>query len=448
MLPNEKVIVCCDTLRDIVSATVSATPIFTTPDSFLVGECSSASLGTLRADLITQFACPIDAVYPDSSELDSVCLVVYYRSWYGDGEAPLRLNAHLLDGETLCYDSLYNSDIDLSRFVSEYSRRRSVLIQPQLVSAAHPNNTTVSGYHMVTMRLTDEVAQQLFNARDFSSQQAFQRAFKGLYITTDFGSSTVLYLSNVALICYFHHTYLPTAQSTQYVTLRDSRIFPANSEVRQINRYEYPDVAQIRQQLCQMHDTNFVLTPSNLYTRISIPVAAMRGTIKEHTLLKRPYINMASLVVDVLNYPNSSLDVHYNDWAHPAKTMLLIKESAADRFFRNNELPSDTCAISSTLATEVDTTNTYSNFYTFDLSKMLAQQVRDTAQFVDTLHLLLVPVQIAYSQSSSGASTISGIHVEQTVTATMLRSALTTERPMNIELLYSGFDAEGTWATR
>jgi hypothetical protein len=60
------------------------------PDSFLLGECDT-HFGTIRADLLTQFACPEGFAYPDSVEdahgkkiftqltVDSVSLSLYYR---------------------------------------------------------------------------------------------------------------------------------------------------------------------------------------------------------------------------------------------------------------------------------------------------------------------------------------------------------------------------------
>lgn len=422
-----------------------------TPDSFLLGECNSPGYGTLKADLLTQFACPIDAIYPDSCELDSVCLFLYYRTWYGNGDAPLRINAYEIDSEPLCYDSLYTSDVDIQRFVSPASRAKSVLERPYVLSAAHPDYGTVSNtYNGVAIKLTDEYARKVFETRDFSSQQAFQQKIKGLYITTDYGTSTILYINNVSLVCYFHYTYKISAHSDTYAVLRDSRIFPANSEVRQVNHYTYPDVSSVRQRLCQSTDTNYIISPANLYACLKIPVEAMRQSIGRRTVMKRPYINLASLEVDVLNYPNTELDAHAADWAHPAKSMMLIKESAFSTFFKSHQLPSDTCAICSDLITSVDSTDTYRNYYAFDLSKIFSKQVRDSSVFVDTLRMLLVPVSLTYtaSQYSASTQTVSEVHIEQSVTLTEIRSALDAHMPMDVELVYTGMDTIPTWGIR
>lgn len=444
LLPGEEITVCCDTLTNLDSRSIMANPVFNTPDSFLLGECNDLKYGTLKAEILTQFACPIDAVYPDSSELDSVCLFMYFRAWHGDGQAPLRINAYLMDKETLHYDSLYRSDIDIDRFVSSTRLENSALAQPRIISAQNiPDSTGTSDYYyIISARLKDEVARQLFNTRDFSSQQAFTQAFKGLYITTDYGSSTILYVSDISLACYFHYTYKERPTDTEYITLPDTRIFPANSEVRQVNRFEYPDAALLRYNLCQVKDTNYILSPANIYTTVNIPMNSMRERIMQNVGEKRPYINLASLIVDVLNYPNTELDPHYDDWAHPAGTMMLIKQSEFNSFFADNDLPDDSYAICSSLTSAVDTNDVYWNYYHFDLSTIFSEQLRDTADFVDTLRMLLVPVQLSYTTSSSSSSeqTVSAVRIEQTVTATEIRSTLATDFPMDIELVYSGFD--------
>ena len=63
----DKIVVGADTFgthsftRDVALAPDSF-PIYSTPDSFLLGECDGR-FGTLHADILAQFACPIDFRY-------------------------------------------------------------------------------------------------------------------------------------------------------------------------------------------------------------------------------------------------------------------------------------------------------------------------------------------------------------------------------------------------
>ena len=96
----------------VVSALDSCKAIVLTPDSFLLGECET-HFGSIKADILTQLACPEGFKYPDKLAVapgdtiqidpivDSVCLYLYYNTWYGDGNSPLGINVYEMDRQTL-----------------------------------------------------------------------------------------------------------------------------------------------------------------------------------------------------------------------------------------------------------------------------------------------------------------------------------------------------------
>ena len=59
----------------VVSTLEASSAIAITPDSFLLGECDT-HFGTIKADILTQLACPLGFEYPyvETAEVDSVCL--------------------------------------------------------------------------------------------------------------------------------------------------------------------------------------------------------------------------------------------------------------------------------------------------------------------------------------------------------------------------------------
>ena len=58
----------------VVSALDSCMAIALTPDSFLLGECET-HFGTIKADILTQLACPEGFTYPDQVVLDRKSVV-------------------------------------------------------------------------------------------------------------------------------------------------------------------------------------------------------------------------------------------------------------------------------------------------------------------------------------------------------------------------------------
>ena len=99
-------------------------------------------------------------------------------------------------------------------------------------------------------------------------------------------------------------------------------------------------------------------------------------------------------------------------------------------------------AILGALSSSVDTVGNISYFYSYDLSALLTKQLRSNAQ-VDELDFLLVPVAVGTASSTS--STITSVKPLQTISTTHIRSANNSSQPMDLELVYSGFNK--MWTT-
>jgi hypothetical protein len=205
-----------------------------------------------------------------------------------------------------------------------------------------------------------------------------------------------------------------------------------------VNRYLYPDRDKILQQYSHVKDTNYVVSPANIYTLLSVRMDSIFSRIEDQlgddSDLYSVYVNKANLTVDVL-YSDATTDRPRDSWDSPAANMLLIKEDYIDTFFSKNELPTDTNAIVASLATSVDTLDNLTYSYTYDLSKLLTKQLR-TNKDVDELRFALVPV--AVSTTTSGSMT--AIKQLQTISTTRIRSANNSIDPMDIEVVYCSFN--------
>lgn len=424
----------------IVSKLDSCHAIQFAPDSFLLGECDT-HFGTIRTDLLTQLACPEGFEYPnaDMAEVDSICLYLYYSQWYGDGNAPLGITVHEMNKATLQSNAIYNSSISATDYCT-------IDNQSRIISASHivvPSVRTDSAYSTeqeryvscIRMRLSDAFAERFFAIRDFSSQEAFNEQFKGIYITTDFGASSVLYITDLTMSVHYH-TVL-SRPGVEDSIVYDTKSFYANEEVRQVNRYDYPDRDFTLGYYSAHTDTNYIVSPANIYTRLTVNMNDIYNRIEEQLgdpESYRVYVNRANITLDVL-YTDSTSGRPRDLWDLPAAYMMLIKEGNYNKFFSNNELPSDTSAIIAPLTAVADSLNNITYSYTYDLSTLLTQQLR-AADKVDKIDFMLVPVAVT-TTSSSGA--INSVRQLQTISATRIRSAKNPINPMDIELVYAGF---------
>ena len=294
----------------------------------------------------------------------------------------------------------------------------------------------------VTFRLKDDFCNRFFAIKDFSDQSRFNQQFKGLYITSEFGGATILHVPEISMAVYYHYNYQQLYDTTTYLET-DIKGFYANSEVRQINHYEIINTQLEILELLE-DDVDFILSPGYIFTELSIPMKLMKDSILNKIGDKRAYINQALIDMEILNVFEGEADKYDRDfWAQPSKYMLLIKEDALHRFFTTNELPSDSCALLQSISVELDSLNETHYYYSYDLSTLLTQQLRnnDSKSLPDTLKMVLVPVDVSTStlSSSSSTTTITSVKHKQTVSATAIRSANIKNNPMRLEVVYSGF---------
>lgn len=438
-LPDDDIRVMSDTFA-VTSQLDSCLAISLTPDSFLLGECET-HFGTIKADILAQLACPEGFVYPgnETATIDSVCLYLYYKNWYGDSHAPLGIAVYEMDQQSLQENASYQSNIQLSDYCSLVDSTcittDSKIIIPSTPTDSSYSSATESYIPTIRIKLSDAFAQRFFRIKDFSSQKAFNQLFKGLYICTDFGASSVLYVNDITMTVFYHFTkHRPGMNDT---VIHDTRAFYANEEVRQVNRYTYPNRKTILETYAQVTDTNYIVSPANIYTELTVRMDSIYNRINSQigdTAAYRVYVNKADLTVDVL-YSDSVTGRPRDNWDQPASYMMLIQKDKINSFFGKNKTPSDSVAIVTALSATTDSLSNVTYQYKYDLSDMLTHQIR-SQQKVDELTFVLVPVAVN-TNSSTGA--VVSVKPLQTISATRIRSANNPLTPMDIELVYAGF---------
>jgi hypothetical protein len=446
-LPEDDIRVLSDTFA-VASQIDTCVAISLTPDSFLLGECET-HFGTIKADILTQLACPEGFSYPHNVvngekdysllEVDSVCLYLYYDNWYGDGNSPLGIAVYEMDLQSLQENASYPNNIKLLDYCSMADSTRilhdSKIIIPTIPADSSYSSLTESYVPTIRIKLSDEFAQRFIRIKDFSTQQAFNKLFKGLYLCTDFGGSNVLYIRDITMTVFYHFT-MSRPQMSDTV-IHDTRAFYANEEVRQVNRYTYPKRQSILDTYRGVKDTNYIVSPANIYTELTVRMDSIYNRIDNQlgdTAAYRVYVNKADLTVDVL-YSDSVTGRPRDSWDKPASYMMLIQKDKMDAFFSENKTPSDSFAIVAPLSATQDTLDNVYYHYSYNLSKMLTRHIR-SEQKADELTFVLVPVAVSTNSSSGSVESIKPL---QTISATCIRSANNSETPLDIEVVYAGF---------
>jgi len=179
------------------------------------------------------------------------------------------------------------------------------------------------------------------------------------------------------------------------------------------------------------------VSPAGAYTKMTFPIKKITKSILGHMAdslsgeIKRAYVNKAEVRVSVENMTNQE---GRNKWLLPTSHILLIKEENLDRFFKNKELPDDTCALLGQLTQDTDSAGNEIYYYSYDLSDLMTNQLRRPGND-SVMKMVLVPVTISLSSTSS-TSTVTSVRQQQTISATKILSA---HNGMKFELVYSGF---------
>lgn len=438
--PEDDIVVMADTFA-IQSGLLSSDAITSQADSFLLGEIDT-DYGVLRASILTQMACPEGYSYPQGYAVDSICLFLNYATWEGDSHSPIALNAYMMDKQTFKYFSTYRSDLKIEDYCTRdhsiLTNRRVVVASEKRDSIRDSNGTYVP---MIRMRVNDDFMDYFASITSFTTQDAFNEQFKGILLESSFGSSTILNITDIALGVYFHFSYNKNGRDT---TVSDMKAFYANSEVRTVNHLVYQDKAEWVEKLEQDSDSyNYIVAPAGVYTRLRFPMQQIANSIISPMCdpitgdtLKRPYVNKAEVRVHVENkYTGSATGINRDNWLQPANHMLLIREESMNRFFKNKELPTDTCALLGVLTAGVDSVGNTIYYYSYDMSDFLTNQLRQETND-SILNMLLVPVTVGTSVTAYSSNAVSSVSQQQTMSATKIRSA---KNGMQFEIVYSGF---------
>ena len=442
---------CKDNLTDIGSGTQSSSDqinigtdtfhlmskdsivdfITSKPDSFLLGNYYDTKFGSTNAEILAQVNCPVGFQFPPLSVPDSASIVLLYSTWFGNQYSPLDVNIYQLNKSTFDYSSIYPTNLDPSVYTDQ-----SIKLSERIFTAKDANKLRADTTAIV-FQLPNSFVQNLFNkykSTGFPSTSDFLNYFKGVYIKASYGAATLMNIAEVNLRYYYHYTYTTKNihGGDSIVTVNNNLYFPANAEVRQVNRIIHAD----RNTVAKPADSlNYVSSPANLNTVVSIPLNKIKKRMDAGIANKRLTINSANLKVEIVQIDQDTLR------APTTRSLLLVKRSALQRFFNNDELPSDTCAIltSHAVALVVGTTDVYEDYYAYSVSKLIANELAIAKQKntnpPESLDLVLVPVQVTYNSSS----VITKVKQSNIMSAVTIRSGKNAKNPMHLAVVYSGF---------
>lgn len=403
-------------------------------DTMVLGCFASPIYGMTKADLLVQLAAPEGYVFPDASfnpQPDSLALLLFYNTYFGDPYSPLQLSIYQMNGEAINYTSAYYSNLNVKQFCDSTN---DLLLGNRAFTAIDLNRRSPLAEDSaetpyMRYRFSEEQTQNFFDIirnNPSITTKEFLNQFKGMFITTSYGSSTVVYLNQITLYLYYHYTYRREGHDT---IVKTSIAFPANHEVRQLNRFMHPG----RQNLVESIPDSilYIKSAAGLYPKIRIPFNRIREKMLSQFDTADKVFNISAAEVKVECIKNE----HTDEYTLEPAALMAVSSSSFDDFLRHSKAPT---------GYEKDrvlgTFSASTNSYTFDFASLMTKALRDKTINPDSVfEFVLVPLNMEYQYSTSGAVTAASAKPLVKMAATRVRSSKNTKSPLRMKILYEAY---------
>ena len=424
---EDEIIVASDTFI-IESENYYVPAISAQADSMILGEFYSAKYGTTKAELLLQIAPPIDYRFPEAKynpQPDSLVLMMYYNTWFGSSYAPLEFSIYEINKKSIDYNTQYLSNLNIGDFCDSTILMGKRLMTSIDLSHADSVSEDTAATPYVRYKFDQTQLERFFNMPQdvYKNEETFLDEFKGLYITTRYGTSTMICFNQISMHLYYHYTYQKNGKDT---IVNTSIIFPSNKEVRQLNKFTHPNIEEVT--VCN-DSINYIKSAAGIYPKIRIPIGEMSKRIYSTIGNKQLNINAAEIIIENIAYDNTDIYM-----GQPYYLLALTTEQFDD-FIKYNTIPSAT-----------DTTAVIANYienkggYKLDLAYFITKYLRnETVEENDVIEMILMPVIVETATATTGTTSVTSIKPLTQLAATTIRSGKNEHSPMRIKILYNGF---------
>ena len=385
MLPDEdQSNIYVDTIY-FEASTIKLDSIYAKTMYGLLGEFYDPSYGNFKAGYACQF-------YADSQtfremavddRIDSIILGIQYSSFTGDSLTPMEVSVFPIIRPL---EKNYYSNMNLEDYcdLSTPLGRQAFTVRNLNVS-----DSLNSDIKSIEVRLPRELGQKLYDEwkkatpNAFGSLDAFTEFFPGIYITTTYGTGSII---NAELTCI--DVIYCAERTTQDVNGEDSTYiaegayssFYATKEIIQTNAYSSSLDAQL---LAPNPEKVYIKTPGNIFTKITVPIPDIVEQMKGRKFTNAKF-SLTALAQEEWDY---SLPFPGNGGTQKSsariKKMLLINADSVTTFFENQLVADNRTAYSTTMG--------FDYIYNFNNIANVIQDAMDKAPDRN-LELLVIPI--------------------------------------------------------
>lgn len=394
IIPDADLITIYSDTFQIKASTIKIDSIYAKTTQGLLGEIYDPLYGHLKADYLGQFYCEEGFKFwqtPKEGKIDSIVLRIFYQ-YTGDPLASMQVNAYPANKSL---DKIFYTNVNPEEYVDMQNLLGSAVYTPTSGILSDTSDVTKKGYYM-DIRLPVELGQKIYdetinNPSSFADQNAFNKFFPGIYVTTGYGSGCIFEVQGTRMI--INYDYLMKSSSGALDSVIPTyEIFNTTNEVIQLNRINSYNDEQL---LVENEDYTYLKTPAGIFTRLVVPTKEIKG------------------IADGRIFNTLNLNLKYmpqEEWMYslaPSPQLLLIPEDSLDVFFKNNYTENNINSYLSVNASNATTTSitsgynaTTRTYYFNNIINMISYHIQKNPD--EDLRLLVIPVSREYSTYTSG----------------------------------------------
>ncbi len=328
-----------------------------------VGKFTDPHFGFYEASFLTQINCTENFKFPDvysesnkegymaGDSLIATELILSFDTYkfFGDSLNPARMSVYELDMEKDLEKNHYTT-FDVDKYY-----KSSDLLGRKAYTASMPTEIPMSYTDTIYGNSSDLIRRCLFftlpkefgermlrhnreHPEDFKDSDSFiDKVFKGIYLKSDLGDGTVLYIDEVELSFIYNvhvkdslgENILKKKDGTDSIRIVNSTM-AATKEVIQANRFTNSERLE---ELAKEEEHTYIKSPAGIFTQATLPIDEIYAKLHSDTL--------NSVKLKFTGYQPEESDIDENFQMKTPQRVLLVREKEMKSFFENNSLADD-----------------------------------------------------------------------------------------------------------
>ena len=486
MLPPTDSITASKATYNVTTKSVLAGRVYAKSSIGYVGRFTDPDFGYYESSFLSELYCVENYQFPEEyrvtsydengnpktatgtmvedDPLVSSDLILYYYNWFGDSLNACRMSVYELNDKWKVDrndpEREYRyTDIDTESYKGNYLGSITYSAYDTTVPDSVRNATDSDGYSTyvpnLTLQLPKERGEEIFRLNRehpeyFADAESFiENVFPGVYIQSDYGDGTILYVEYIYLTMRFKfyatdpETGLKLTKNvtddkgeagTDSIVEMQSSIMASTKEVIQANQLKNDEKLLEK---ANEKEWTYIKSPAGIFTEATLPYDEIAEELADDTL------NAVTLA-----FTNYNQESHYDYSMDVPESVLLVRKQDVEKFFEDNELPDNITSYTATHNAVAVNQYTFSNIARLvrtciDEKRNARRDAGDSwdeekwkAENPDWNKVWLIPVNTVYDDTGSTSNMIGLEHCLEPSYAKLKGGE---SSPLTLEVTYTTF---------